>query len=300
MSFSHLTSLSQKSSDYVKFETKQKFTWCSGCGNFGILNALTRALTLSNIQPHQMLMCYDVGCNGNGSDKLQTYTIHGLHGRVTALSAGCAIANHKMPIIASAGDGSTLSEGINHLLHAIRNNYNVTFILHNNSVYGLTTGQASSTTPLEQQMNGTVGQTSVPPLNPLQFVLSLNPGFVARGFAGDVETLSGLIQQGIAHQGFSFIEVFQACPTYNKATPQSWYFPRITDISGYENYDITNIWDARRLADSGNDKLATGVLYKNPERVDYYSTLNYRKDVPTALCEEVCQTDVTKLIQAFV
>jgi len=300
MSLTHVHKLTEKAAEFVRFESKQKHVWCSGCGDYGILNALTRALVLSDIKPQNMLMCYDVGCSGNGSDKLETYTIHGLHGRVTALSAGCQIGNHKLPIIASAGDGATFSEGINHLLHAIRNNYNVTFICHNNNNYGLTTGQASSTTPLGQHMNGTVGETTIPPLNPMQLALSLNPTFVARGFAGDVEGLSEIIQQGIAHQGFSFIEVFQACPTYNKATPQSWYFPRVYNIATDPTYDNTDIWAARKLADSSNDRIATGVLYYNPDRPDYYSSVAHRAGITTSLAEEVKHVDVTKLMEAFV
>jgi len=298
MSFTHLSALAEKAPEFVKFESKNKHTWCSGCGNFGILNALTRALTLKNIKPHEMLMCYDVGCNGNGSDKLHAYTFHGLHGRVTALATGAALANHKLPIIASAGDGATFSEGINHLIHAIRNNVNITFICHNNNNYGLTTGQASSTTPVQQKMNGTAGEVFVQPLNPMQLVLSLNPSFVARGFAGDVEHLSEMIQQGIEHQGFSFIEVFQACPTYNKATPQSWYFPRIDQQDSIN----TDIWEARKAVEDMTNKLATGVLYHNPDAVDYYTEyaqLN-RPDVSTALCEEVHHYDVAGLMQAFV
>jgi len=299
MSDTHLAALAKKAPEYIKFESKNKHTWCSGCGNFGILNALTRALTLQNIKPHNVLMCFDVGCNGNASDKLQAYTIHGLHGRVTALATGAALANHKLPIIASAGDGATFSEGINHLIHAIRNNVNITFICHNNNNYGLTTGQSSSTTPVGQKMNGTAGEVFVEPLNSLQMILSLNPAFVARGFAGDVEHLSQLIQQGISHQGFSYIEVFQACPTYNKSTPQSWYFPRIEKQKSNQN---TDIWTARQAVEDTSNRLATGVIYHNPNAVDYYTqyTKINRPNYATALCEEVFHHDVSGLMQSFV
>ena len=121
------------------FDSDEKHTRCSGCGNYGILNAIKRAVTLSGYHHHEVIFACDVGCNGNVSDKVEMHTIHGLHGRVLPLSAGIQMANPNIPVICTAGDGSTLSEGVNHLIHSARNNYNITFILHNNQNYGLTT-----------------------------------------------------------------------------------------------------------------------------------------------------------------
>ena len=177
---SNLSTLLSKADNYLKFEGKNKHTWCSGCGNYGIIAAMKRALTLENMGPRDVMMCYDVGCNGNEADKFNANTIHGLHGRVLPLATGCHLANPNLKIIAQAGDGSTLSEGINHLVHAVRCNYNFTFVLHNNSIYGLTIGQASSTTRENQKISGTPGETVIPTLNILDFILSLKHSFVAR------------------------------------------------------------------------------------------------------------------------
>ena len=146
-----LGKLEKKSHQYQDYETDKIITWCSNCGNYSIQNALKRALVLEGIKRNDFLLCYDVGCSGNGSDKIEANTIHGLHGRVLSLAAGAGIANSKMKIIAEAGDGATFSEGVNHLVHAVRNNYPVMFIFHNNENYGLTTGQASSLTRVGKQ-----------------------------------------------------------------------------------------------------------------------------------------------------
>ncbi len=294
-----LTDLQAKMNEYAAFESPQVHTWCSGCGDLGILSAIIRALVLENIRPHECLLCFDVGCNGNASDKIMTNTIHGLHGRVTSLAAGCAIGNRQLPVIATAGDGATFSEGINHLMHSVRNNYNLVFICHNNSNYGLTTGQASATTRKGQSMNGTPGEVTTDSLNPAQIVLGLNPSFVARGFSGDMEHLTDLIRRGLNHRGFAFIEALQACPTYNKATPQSWYWPRVKKVEEIEGYNPTDIWQARQIADNLEDQIALGVLYHNPEKDEFLSVQQNRQDKSTTLVEEVGCFDVTELIQEF-
>lgn len=156
----------------LELETPQNHTRCSGCGNYGILNALMRAIALEGIERHRMVLVNDVGCNGNVSDKILTNTLHGLHGRSLPLACGVHLANPTMPVIVMAGDGATMSEGVNHLIHTARNNFNITFLLHNNFNYGLTTGQASATTPKGVAMKATVGETTAEPLTPAKLVLA--------------------------------------------------------------------------------------------------------------------------------
>lgn len=295
---SQLQSLISKASEYAAFETKQKHTWCSGCGDYGIYSALTRALVLENIKPHQALLCFDVGCNGNASDKIGTYTIHGLHGRVTSLASGAALANTDLEVIATAGDGATFSEGINHLVHAIRNDYPVTFIVHNNNNYGLTIGQASSTTRHGYSMAGSPDGVVTEPLNTLQFVLSLNPGFVARSFSGDVEHMTETIQAGLNHSGFSYIEIMQACPTFNKATPQEWYWDKIKYIENYENYDSSDIWQARRIVENMDKDIAIGVLYQKTQP-SLMERLENRKGLDSVLVDEVQHYPIGELMKEF-
>jgi 2-oxoglutarate/2-oxoacid ferredoxin oxidoreductase subunit beta len=247
-----------KMSDYY---SDNILTWCTGCGNYGILAALKRALVAEQIAPKDILLCFDIGCNGNGSDKLEGYRFHGLHGRVLPFAAGASLANPDIKVVASGGDGGTLSEGMNHLIQAVRNNYNITFLLHNNSNYALTTGQASATTRKGQFMSGSVGEVVLPPINPASLVLSLGGTFVARAFSGNVMKMTDIIRAGLKHPGFAFIEILQSCPTYNKATPHTWYQDKVYDVCDLKNYDCSNFIAAAKVAADMDNKLATGVLY---------------------------------------
>lgn len=294
---SYTTSLQSHADTYLSFDADQKHTRCSWCGNYGIINAIKRAVTLAGYQHHEVIFACDVGCNGNVSDKIDMYTIHGLHGRVLALASGIHCANPEMPVICTAGDGATLSEGINHLIHTARNNYNITFILHNNQNYGLTTGQASSTTPKGQMMKATPGETIATTINPCALVLTAGWTFIARGYSGDVEWLTDIIQAGIAHQGFSFIEVLQHCPTYNKATPLARYeksLYHISERSDDNNHDRHQAW----LLFQESKNLAMGVLYQDQEALDFYRQQIYRSgfDVPV---NEVKSREIRGLLEKF-
>lgn len=246
----------------LDWETEKKITWCSDCGNYGIQNALMRALVLEGFERDQFLMCFDVGCNGNGADKMDVYAIHGLHGRVLPLAAGCALGNPDLKVIASAGDGATFSEGINHLIHAVRNDYPVMFICHNNENYGLTTGQASALTRCGVKMNGTPSGVVTPPLNMCEVVLSAHPTFVARAYSGEVDSMTEVFREALRHPGFAFIEVFQACPTYNKATPDHWFQERVKNVRELEGYDASDIWAAKRLVADLDEVIWTGKVYE--------------------------------------
>lgn len=294
-----LQKLAENASKAVKFETHRKITWCGNCGNYGIQNALKRALVLEGLERNDFLLCYDVGCSGNGSDKFEANTIHGLHGRVLSLAAGVKIGNHKMKVIASAGDGATFSEGVNHLVHSIRNDYPFLFIFHNNENYGLTTGQASACTPKGAQMNGTPNGVLVDPLNTLDFVLSLKPTFVARGYSGEVDQMTDLIRKGLNHNGFAFIEVLQACPTYNKETPDEWYATRVNDVASLPDYDNTDIWQARKIVQREwvqDEKIYTGLIYHKPKPQNFMEMQPGRADLQSCLVDEVRNYDVSGLV----
>ena len=256
---------------YNTYETNEVLTWCSGCGNYGIQNALKRALVLEEIETKDVLMCFDVGCNGNGSDKIGTYTIHGLHGRVLPLAMGAKIGNPKLTVIASAGDGATFSEGINHLIHAIRNNIPMLFILHDNQNYGLTTGQASSTTPKGCKMNTSPEGVSIDPIKPLAVILPHSPAFVAQTISSDTEHMTAIFRAALKVQGFAYIHVFQACPTYNKLSAQDGT-QFVEDVSLSSNYDVFDMQKVRNFLQNAQ-KAPIGILYKNREKKSFFHTL---------------------------
>lgn len=294
--------LADRKDQYLAYEGNEIITWCAGCGNYGIQKALERALVLEGIPTHQTLFCFDIGCNGNGSDKIASkggYTLHGLHGRVISVAAGAAIANPNIKVIASGGDGGAMSEGVNHLVHAVRSDYPMVFILHNNENYGLTTGQASACTRMEQPMNGSPDGVITEPINCSDFVLSLKPSFVARSFSGDVKHMTEIIRAGIKHNGFAFIEIFQICTTYNKATSNHWFWQRLKYLQDRKGYDSSNIEHAKKAAHDLNNEINIGILYQNKKTKNYMERLVNRESIKTAPADEVKRFDISGLLKRF-
>jgi len=290
--------LADRKAEYLAYEGNEVITWCAGCGNYGIQHALERALVLEGIKTRDVLFCYDIGCNGNGSDKIASgggYTLHGLHGRVIPAAGGAAIANPKIKVIAEAGDGATMSEGVNHLVHGVRSNYPMVFILHNNENYGLTTGQASATTRKGQPMNGSPDGVIAEPMNVCDFVLGLHPTFVARSFSGDVKHMTDVLRAAIRHNGFAFLEIMQVCTTYNHATPLEWYHERVQ----YLKNTPKTIEAARKAAADMENKMNIGILYQDKKSVNYLGLLKNREGIATAPVDEVRKYDIKELLKQF-
>ena len=273
-------------------------TWCDGCGDYGIWTATKRALVESGIPPHGVLLCYDVGCHGNASDKLLGYRFHGLHGRVIPFAAGAKLANPRMPVMAFGGDGASFSEGVGHLVHAIRSNYPIVFVLHNNANYGLTLGQASSLTWQGQPMNTSPNGIPEQTLPSMDFVFSLEPTFVARGFSGDIPQMTQIMKAALQHRGFAFVDLLQACPTWNHFATQTYLLERCRPVG--PNHDTSDLAKARALAVDTSTTIATGVLYQREDVPSFYERLVPRQGKETTAVDEVAITDVTKLMGKFV
>ncbi len=274
-------------------------TWCDGCGDYGIWTAVKQALVELNINPWEVLLCFDVGCHGNGSDKIVAYTFHGLHGRVLPFASGAALANMNVPVIAFGGDGASFSEGIGHLVHSIRSDYPITFVLHNNANYGLTTGQASALTWQDQRMNSSPNGIPEHTLPSMDFVFSLEPTFVARGFSGNIPQMKEIFKQAISHRGFSYVDILQACPTYNKFATHEYLLEKCYDISG--EHSSSDFEVARKIAtEDPTKRITTGVLYQNEDSPNFYERLKARQGIKTTAVEEVERKDVSGLLKEFV
>ncbi len=281
------------------YHSDNRSTWCDGCGDYGIWAAVKQALVELKIAPSQTLLCYDVGCHGNMSDKLLGYRFHGLHGRVIPFAAGAKLANPKLPVIAFGGDGASFSEGIGHLVHAVRSHYPVVFVLHNNGNYGLTTGQASSLTPQNQPMNTAPNGIPEATLNSMDFIFSLEPTFVARGFSGDIKQLKDIMKEAIRHRGFAFIDVLQACPTYNHFATHTMLLQKCYKVED-ENHDASDFVKARKIAVDTSKRIATGILYRNENVPNFIERLVPRQGKTTTPVEEVQTFDVSKLMEEFI
>ena len=285
-----------------EYLSANKCTWCDGCGDYGIWTAIKRALVELNVHPWQTLLCYDVGCHGNGSDKIEGYRFHGLHGRVLPFAAGAKLANPRIPVIAFGGDGASFSEGIGHLTHTIRSNYPITFVLHNNANYGLTTGQASSLTWQGQPMNASPNGIPEHTINSMDFVFSLEPTFVARGFSGNIPQLTQIFKAAIQHQqhGFAFVDVLQACPTYNHFATHDYLLNRVYDANAEGHVPECEPAKARALALDVSTRIATGILYRRTDLPGFYDRLVPRQGKETVATEEVQKTDVSALWKEFI
>lgn len=281
------------------YYTDTPCTWCDGCGDYGIWTAMKRALVELGYHPWQVLLCYDVGCHGNGADKTRAYTFHGLHGRVLPFAAGASLANPNVPVIAFGGDGASFSEGVGHMVHSVRSNYPMTFVLHNNANYGLTTGQASSLTWQEQVMNSSPNGIPEHTLPSMDFVFSLKPTFVARGFSGNIEQMVRIFKVALQHRGFAFVDILQACPTYNHFATHEWLLSHVYDANG-EGHDSSNFEEARRIATDTSERISTGILYQNEDIPSFYERLVPRQKRTTSAVEEVERTDVSELMKEFV
>ncbi|MES0445985.1 MAG: 2-oxoacid:ferredoxin oxidoreductase subunit beta [Desulfobacterales bacterium] len=257
------------------YESSYKNQWCPGCGNFGILEAMKAALVSLKIPPEQLLIVSGIGQAAKTPHFLKCNMFHALHGRALPLATGAKMANHNLKILVNSGDGDCYGEGGNHFMHAIRRNVDLTLLVHNNKTYGLTKGQASPTsdfgmvTPL--QLHGVISES----FNPLAVALSLGAGFVARGFSGNMEHLSRLIQEGISHKGFSLIDILQPCVSFNRINTYEWYKRRVYDLFE-ENYVPDNFEKAMNFARQSDDKIPIGIIYKEekPTFTDRIEVLN--------------------------
>ncbi len=280
------------------FHCGNQCTWCDGCGDYGIWTAVKRALVELNIPPTGVLLCYDVGCHGNTSDKLLGYRFHGLHGRVLPFAAGAKLANPNLPVMAFGGDGASFSEGVGHLVHAVRSNYPIVFVLHNNANYGLTTGQASSLTWQGQPMNTSPNGIPEHTLPSMDFIFSLEPTFVARSYSGDIKHMTEVLKAALQHRGFAFVDLLQACPTYNKFATHDYLMEKCKPVG--PGYDPKDFAMARQTATHTHESIATGILYQNEDVPSFYENLVPRKNKKTTAVEEVEKIDVSPFMKKFV
>ncbi len=244
--------------------------WCPGCGNFPILSTLKKTLEGMDILPNGVVLVSGIGQAAKIPHYLKCHFFNGLHGRALPAATAIKAANPDLTVIAESGDGDMYGEGGNHFLHCIRRNPNITNIVHNNMVYGLTKGQASPTsrigfvTPV--QTHGVFEE----PFNPLAVAIALNAGFVARAFAGDTETTFAILRSALEHRGYALVDILQPCVSFNRLNTHQWFQENTYDID--ESHDPEDRQEAFRLA-TESDRLPLDILYVNRERTPFEENL---------------------------
>ncbi len=242
-------------------KTDVKPTWCPGCGDFGVVAAVEMAVKRLKIPSHNIVIVSGIGCSSNLPHFLSSYGFHGIHGRVLPVAEGIRWANHGLTVIGTGGDGDGFGIGAGHFVHAMRRNVDLTYVTMDNQIYGLTTGQASPTSTMGQKTKSTPLGVIENPIDPVALALASGATYVARGFSGDVKHLADLIANGVQHHGFSFVDVFSPCVTYNKINTFDFFRQRVYKLES-AGHDPTNIGAAFQRALEWGDKIPIGLFYR--------------------------------------
>ena len=242
------------------FKGKVDPDWCPGCGDFGVLNSLQRAAAELGLRPHEIVTVSGIGCSSNLPGYINTYGAHTLHGRSLAFATGVKMANHELTVIATGGDGDGYGIGGNHFTHTARRNVDLTYVVMNNQIYGLTTGQVSPTSRVGQKTKSTPFGSVEYPINPITSAIMNGATYVARGYSGDVRHLTELIKGGIEHQGFALIDVFSPCVTFNLDNTHNFFKERIKKLED-KGHDATDWAAACDKAMEWGDEIYIGKFF---------------------------------------
>jgi 2-oxoglutarate ferredoxin oxidoreductase subunit beta len=260
-----------------EFTSTIKPTWCPGCGNYGMAEAMKRALAEMGWEKHEFAMVWGIGCHGNGADFYDVQGMHALHGRSLPPAAALRLTRPDLQVIVEMGDGDGYGLGMGHFVHALRRNHDMTVIAHNNQIYGLTAGQASPTTDHLMRSVSTPGGVLEDPVNPIGIALAEGATFIARGFAGDIPHLTDLYIQAFSHKGLALVDVFQPCVTWNHLNTFQWFRERVYKLgeTGWDTSDKVKAFDLSLstfhdlTCTPETCRVPTGVYYQETGRPTY-------------------------------
>ena len=264
---------------FKDFRNNVKPNWCPGCGDFSVQAAIQKAAANVGLEPEEVAIITGIGCSGRLSGYVNSYGLHSIHGRSLPLAQGVKMANKDLTVIASGGDGDGFAIGMGHTIHALRRNMDMTYIIMDNQIYGLTKGQTSpssakgfvtKTTP-----KGNIEQN----VAPLELALSSGATFVAQSFSSDIKELTHIIEEAINHKGFSFVNVFSPCVTYNKINTYDWFKENLTKLADIEDYDFSNKNQAIQTV-MDKESMITGIIYQDKETPSYEQQLEQLDETP--------------------
>ncbi|TKG84240.1 2-oxoacid ferredoxin oxidoreductase [Staphylococcus aureus] len=264
---------------FKDFRNNVKPNWCPGCGDFSVQAAIQKAAANIGLEPEEVAIITGIGCSGRLSGYINSYGVHSIHGRALPLAQGVKMANKDLTVIASGGDGDGYAIGMGHTIHALRRNMNMTYIVMDNQIYGLTKGQTSPSSAVGFVTKTTPKGNIEKNVAPLELALSSGATFVAQGFSSDIKGLTKLIEDAINHDGFSFVNVFSPCVTYNKINTYDWFKEHLTSVDDIENYDSTDKQLATKTVIE-HESLVTGIVYQDKETPSYESQIKELDDTP--------------------
>ncbi|MGD6816085.1 2-oxoacid:ferredoxin oxidoreductase subunit beta [Metabacillus sp. 84] len=284
---------------FKDFRNDVKPNWCPGCGDFSVQAAIQRAAANAGLEPDQMAVVSGIGCSGRISGYIQSYGFHGIHGRSLPIAQGVKMANRELTVIASGGDGDGFAIGMGHTIHAIRRNIDITYIVMDNQIYGLTKGQTSPRSDSGFVTKSTPKGSVESSLSVIEMALTAGASFVAQSFSTDLKDLTSLIEQGIRHSGFSFINVFSPCVTYNKVNTYDWFKENLTKLSSLEDYDSSSRGEAMQTVMKYNG-LVTGLIYQDKTRPSYQHLIQGYSNQPLSKAKlEITEEQFGQLTEEF-
>ncbi|WP_135663392.1 2-oxoacid:ferredoxin oxidoreductase subunit beta [Halorhabdus rudnickae] len=252
---------------FTEFKSDKQPTWCPGCGDFGTMNGMMKALAETGNDPDNTFVVAGIGCSGKIGTYMHSYALHGVHGRALPVGTGVKLANPDLEVMVAGGDGDGYSIGVGHFIHAVRRNIDITYVVMDNRIYGLTKGQASPTSQQGFETATSPDGTVEPPVNPQALALAAGGTFIAQSFSSDSQRHTQLVKQAIEHDGFGFVNVFSPCVTFNDVDTYDYFRDAIVDLEETD-HDPGNYQAARdKIMDPSTEHI--GVLYENEASVPY-------------------------------
>lgn len=276
---------------FKDFRNSVKPNWCPGCGDFSVQAAIQRAAANVGLEPENLAVVSGIGCSGRISGYVNSYGFHGIHGRALPIAQGLKMANRELTVIASGGDGDGFAIGMGHTVHSIRRNIDITYIVMDNQIYGLTKGQTSPRSGAGFVTKSTPKGSIESAISPMQLALSVGATFVAQTMSSDLKGMTDIIEKALNHKGFSFVNVFSPCVTFNKINTYDWFKENVVNLSDIESYDHSDKIQAMRVLMEHND-LVSGLIYMNTDQKDYQSLLSGFKE--QGLAKQDLQLDPVK------
>jgi len=280
------------------FRNNVKPNWCPGCGDYAVQGALQKAAVELGLEPNELAIVCGIGCSGRFSGYIYAYGMHTTHGRALPFAQGLKLANPKLNVIACGGDGDGMAIGLGHTFHAIRRNVNITYVLMDNHVYGLTKGQTSPRSDLGFKTKTTPRGNIETPVDTLEMAMAAGATFVAQGFSLQMQELTDLIVAAVKHPGFSLVNVFSPCVTFNKVNTYDWFKEKLVDISNMKEYDNRDK-DAVLKCMREHEGLLTGLLYEDVQKPSYEKISGLEENNQMQSVKKLAPDVFEKLVQDF-
>lgn len=250
------------------FRTSEKSWWCPGCGDFGVLAALQKALVELGVEPEKVALVSGIGCSGKIGNYINSYNLHVVHGRSLPAAQAIKLANRELTVLAAGGDGDGFAIGMGHYMHALRRNIDITYIVMDNQIYGLTKGQTSPTSDGGFVTKSTPGGNIEKSVNQMQLAIASGCGFVANGLSSNQKQLVEIIKRAIQFPGFALVNTYSPCVTFNKVNTFDFYKSELVNLDENPDYDRTDKFAAMKMLMEHNE-LISGVIYEDPNSTRY-------------------------------